>query len=220
MMKTADGGSHLHALLIGVDHYLPHTLPDGSSYGDLTGCCWDVQRVAVLLQTRFRVPDTQIRRLTSCHTEAIGVSDDPATAPTYRNMVAAFQAVAAGARAGDQIYIHYSGHGGRAATLFPQLKGADAIDEGLVPMDIGDPNARYLRDLELHYLLQDMVAKGLIVTLVLDCCHSGGIAHASHVKNRGIFAIDDTPRPSESLVASRQELVERWTPPPEGPITG
>ena len=33
---------------------------------------------------------------------------------------------------------------------------------------------RYLRDLELATLLQEMVDKGLYTTLVLVCCHSGG----------------------------------------------
>jgi Caspase domain len=71
--------------------------------------------------------------------------------------------------------IHYSGHGGRAPTMFRSLKGANGLDEALVPTDIGNSEARYLRDLELARLLNGMVDKGLIVTVVLDSCHCGGI---------------------------------------------
>jgi hypothetical protein len=75
---------------------------------------------------------------------------------------------------GDFVYIHYSGHGARTTTIFADLKKeTDDIDEALVPCDI-NMGGKYLRDYELGALLENLVAKGLIVTLVLDCCHSGG----------------------------------------------
>ena len=110
------------------------------------------------------------------------------------------------------MYIHYSGHGGRAVTNYPQLKGQRGIDEALVPTDIGKPTSRYLRDLELAALLQTMVDKGLVVTVVLDSCHSGGTTRAGDSAIRGADreTVDTTPRPTESLVASAEDLVETW----------
>jgi hypothetical protein len=59
---------------------------------------------------------------------------------------------------GDRVYIHYSGHGGRTRTAFRDLKGEDGLDEGLVPYNIAhDPDARYVRDIEIAHLLKAMV---------------------------------------------------------------
>jgi hypothetical protein len=59
--------------------------------------------------------------------------------------------------------------------------------------------------------MQKMVDKGLIVTLVLDSCHSGGAARNDQDKGvRGVDIIDMTPRPTDSLVASMEELIQNW----------
>jgi hypothetical protein len=88
--------------------------------------------------------------------------------------VAAFKKLTPKVQPGNQVYIHYSGHGGRASTAFPERKGANGLDEALAPTDIGNSEARYLRDIELAHLLKAMVDIGLPVTIVLDSCHSGG----------------------------------------------
>ncbi|HEY9812460.1 MAG TPA: caspase family protein, partial [Candidatus Sericytochromatia bacterium] len=109
--------------------------------------------------------------------------------------------------------IHYSGHGGRAATIYPNQKGEDGVDESLVPTDIGNSEARYLRDLELAQLLQDMVDKGLVVTVALDSCHSGGSTRAgvdADIRGANNNIVDTTPRPTESLVATPDKLAQTW----------
>ena len=130
-------------------------------------------------------------------------------------MVNAFQELTNKVSAGDQVYIQYSGHGGRTTTMFPGPKGVDAFDEGLVPPDIGkpgDPNARYLRDVELHYLIQALVEKDVRLTVVFDCCHSGGVTrNAGGAVKRGISAPDLSPPPSDSAVGALPDLVSRWS---------
>ncbi|KAF9781451.1 hypothetical protein IL306_013447 [Fusarium sp. DS 682] len=88
---------------------------------------------------------------------------------------------------GDLVYVHFSGHGARATTVFQDLRttgnaaaSGKAVpvspvteDQSLVPCDILYGGS-YLRDLELAVLLQALVEKGLVVTVVLDCCHAGG----------------------------------------------
>ena len=201
----------LHALLMGADGYLRNRLPDGSSYPPLSGCVRDVARVEAFLCERLGLSVERILRLSASH---VGGEEPPEPRdqwPTYENMVAAFRRVAETARPGDHVYIHYSGHGGRTRTRFPELKGPDGLDECLVPVDIGTPTARYLRDIELAYLLRLMVDKGLLVTIVLDSCHSGGATRGGgHVRVRGLGVVDTTSRPSESLVASDEALAGAW----------
>ena len=116
----------------------------------------------------------------------------------------------------DGVYVHYSGHGGRTPTSIPKVKGVQALDESLVPIDIGDPKAQYLRDHELARLLKDMVEKGLNVTIVLDSCHSGGATRGvrsavADVAVRGVDFIDRTPRPTASLVAPLRDERHRYS---------
>ncbi|KAH7109973.1 caspase domain-containing protein [Dactylonectria macrodidyma] len=93
--------------------------------------------------------------------------------PTYENMVRALANTSRYAR-GDLVYIHFSGHGGQASTVFNWLKAKnDRIDHSLLPTDIAI-TGKYLRDIELGALLQGIVDVGCVLTVVLDCCHSGG----------------------------------------------
>lgn len=203
--------SKLYALLIGINHYLPNTLSDGSSsYQSLEGCVRDITAVENFLKSTLHVPDRHILKL-QASTGINGPPEAPEYWPTYENMVAAFHKITEKAQAGDQVYIHYSGHGGRAATHFPELKGEHGVDEALVPMDIGHATARYLRDVEMAKILKRMVEKGLIVTVVLDSCHSGSATRGvSKDRVRGLNAIDTTPRLKHSLVASPESLVATW----------
>jgi hypothetical protein len=126
-------------------------------------------------------------------------------------MVNAFKKITQAAAPDDQVYVHYSGHGGRSPTILPKIKGAKALDESLVPIDIGNSAARYLRDVEVAKLLRAMVAKGLEVTAVFDCCHSGGLSRGparadTNMAVRGVEFVDTTPRPTDSLVGTPEEL--------------
>lgn len=206
---------HIHALLIGIDCYLPNRLPDGSQYSSLGGCVRDIAHVEHFLHSKLGVPDKHILKLTSKDTGAKEPAEPKETWPTYENMVAAFRKLREMAEPGDQVYIHYSGHGGRARTAYADKKGEGGVDEALVPLDIGKSEAQYLRDLELAYLLKKMVDKGLLVTIVLDSCHAGGATRGGgtgpgRVRVRGLSSIDTTPRPTKSLVASDEELLATW----------
>lgn len=212
MSNQSDLIPKFYALLIGIDRYLPNQLPHGGSYESLHGCVRDIDRVEALLKNMLKVPEAGIFKLVASHVH--GSTQPSEQLPTYENMVTKFKELTKIAQPGDRVYIHYSGHGGRSVTAYPDLKGKNAIDESLVPMDIGNPQARYLRDLELAKLLQSMVDKRLVVTLVLDSCHSGGATRGG-VENasvRGLSKniVDTTPRPTESLVASTEELIQNW----------
>lgn len=212
-------GANFHALLIGIDCYLPNKLPEGASYKNLNGCVRDINHVEAFLKNTLKLPESQIMKLTASNAEGLNEpSESKDLWPTYENIVGKFNELIEKAQPQDQVYIHYSGHGGRAATIFPEIKGEKGIDEGLVPVDIGNSNARYLRDLEIAALLQKMADKQLVVTLVLDSCHSGGLTRSGDSDFRGadMNTVDTTPRPIESLVTSSLELAEIWQALTEG----
>jgi hypothetical protein len=173
----------------------------------------DITLVEAFLKRQFNLPSERIYKLTASNVDGSSEpSESPEQLPTYENIVRKLQEITEKAQPQDQVYIHYSGHGGRAVTNYPQSKGTKGIDEVLVPTDIGKPTSRYLRDVELAALLQTMVDKGLVVTVVLDSCHSGGTTRAGDSAIRGADreTVDTTPRPTESLVASAEDLAKTW----------
>lgn len=210
MAEQTNRTPKFYALLIGIDHYLPNQLSDGTYYKNLSGCVRDINRVADYLLNTLKVPSQQILRLTAPNPDAPTTSEIKDPLPTYENIVAKFKEITEIAQPEEQVYIHYSGHGGRAATIYPELRGADQVDEALVPMDISNSEARYFRDVEFATLLKRMTDKGLVVTVVLDSCHSGGQTRGDS-DIRGLEGeADKTSRSTESLVASREELSQNW----------
>jgi len=208
---------NLYALLIGINCYLSHRLSDGTYYDNLQGAVNDINAVEAFLKTRFNVPENHIWKLTASNPNPVLKQpvEPPEQWPTYENIVTNFKALTATAQLGDRVYIHYSGHGGRSKTAYPDIKGEEGVDESLIPVNIGQsdnsgqPINRYLRDIELAFLLKQMVDKNIIVTVVFDSCHSGG-ATRGDAKVRGNDVIDKTPQVTESLVASPEELIENW----------
>ncbi len=198
----------MHALLIGIDGYKPNRL-----YKNLKGAVRDINLVETFLKQTLQIPPERIRKLTSPNQEDTTLLEARSAQeqPTYENIVNAFKEITEIAQPGEQVYIHYSGHGGRATTVYPTLKqGSKQQDEGIVPMDIGNTEeGRYLRDVEMTTLLKRMTDKGLIVTVILDSCHSGGATRGdAEIRSGG--QTDTLNRTGESLVANREELERNW----------
>jgi hypothetical protein len=201
--------SDLHALLIGIDHYEPNPY-----YKSLQGAVRDIDKVGDYLEKSLQIPAARIKRLTSPLPDTNSLADVRSARkevpPTYRNIVDAFKSITENANGGDLVYIHYSGHGGRVQTIFPDLKGAGQFDEGLVPMDVGN-DGYYLRDVEMTTLLKRMTDKGLIVTVVFDSCHSGGATRGDgEIRGSRDGGADTKDRPADSAVASWDELMANW----------
>src|SRR5512139_1951705 len=106
--------SSLYALLIGIDCYLPNQLPGGYYYPSLGGCVRDIKHVEAFLVSRLGMTPERILKLTASPGDGKQPAEPREQWPTYENMVAKFKQLLAIANAGDQVYIHYSGHGGRA----------------------------------------------------------------------------------------------------------
>jgi hypothetical protein len=210
-----------HALLIGVDLYQYIWPP-------LSGCVGDVEALAKLLVTQLQTPPDRVIKLTAGHTG----KEKPEELATRDNIVAALRRLAAEAGPGEQVYVHYSGHGMRNdGTVLPGYE-ADGRDEAIAPTDTGyqDPAAYYLLDKELGWLIRQITDKGAFVTVVLDCCHSASgtrnleqevpVRHGrrrpeDQAAGRGWEGGDPRPRPDATLVAPLAEL-RAVIAPPEG----
>lgn len=205
----------IYALLIGIDGYKP-----AKSYANLKGCVRDIEFVADYLDKTLKLPPERVWMLTSRNPDVTDLSEVRASEklPTYENIVDAFKEVTETAQPGELVYFHYSGHGCKAATLYPDLKGAGQADEGIVPMDIDAEGGRYLRDVEIATLLKRMTDKGLVVTVIFDSCHSGDVTRGD-TAIRGSVGLDTTIRTADStdsLVAKPHELVNNWRELTEG----
>ena len=203
MTDKSEQTPNIYALLIGIDGYKPNRL-----YKNLKGCVRDINLVGSYLLDTLKFPSERVFKLTSPNPEVPETIETKDVLPTYENIVAKFDAITAIAQPGEQVYVYYSGHGGQATTIYPEAKGADKYDEGIVPMDIGD-GGRYLLDVELVTLLKRMTDKELIVTLIMDSCHSGGETRGDGAIRSGDQA-DTKPPNKKSLVAEDEELIANW----------
>lgn len=156
-----------YAILIGIDTYQEKPLQ---------GSVRDVQNVKQFLE---RLPEpVQIHLLTPTESEDPASStptQDSTAWPTYKNVTSAIEQVTLKANAGDYVYIHFSGHGTRGVPQ-SQFSNHSTGDLALVLLD-GTPenNVRYLWGPTLAIALKAMVDKGLVVSLVLDCCFSASV---------------------------------------------
>jgi hypothetical protein len=154
----------LVALLVGVDRYKNASVPN------LRGCVADVRAMHTFLTTRLRIPEASIQLLTSDGEE------QPDQRATRQKILAAWDRLIEQVDEGDQIFFHYSGHGAQARSIDPNE--ADGYDETLVPYDSRDVDEEGqpvydILDKELGALIDKAEAKGAVVTVFLDCCHSG-----------------------------------------------
>jgi Caspase domain/Domain of unknown function (DUF4384) len=85
---------------------------------------------------------------------------------TYDGMVKAFDELESRVADNDQVFIYYSGHGGRQLVHDPEERCA----ESLVTVD-----RRGFVDAELEARLKRLSAKAQKLVVFLDACHSGGV---------------------------------------------
>lgn len=203
-------------LLIGIDYY-----PANPCCGSLYGAVADVEAMHSYLIGRG-VPSSHIRCLLSPHAEDDAPADAPRLQgdglPTRRAIVEAISDLGQrAAQEGTRIFIHYSGHGGRAKTWLPRVKGSEGFDEGLLTCDLDGETPGFLRDVELTWLFDSITRNGVAITVVWDACHSGGLvrSNSSRVRRRSAHSPLGGPSSGDSLggspaSATLLELEQTW----------
>jgi hypothetical protein len=138
------------ALLVGINKY---KLPGA----DLQGCVNDVSNIRDILLKFFGFNVKEIRVLVDSRATKKGILDRLAW-------------LVKGARSGDRLLFHFSGHGSQIRDRDgDELK--DNLDEILCPHDM-DWDGTYIVDDELKALFSGL-PKGVNLEVLLDCCHSG-----------------------------------------------
>ena len=154
----------LHAVLIGIDAYPPPN--------QLAGCVNDIDAVERLLTTPpgIGLPQEQIQvhRLWLPARDSGGSQPTDEQLPTRDNILKMLQGLAdSDLQKDDRVLIYYSGHG-----YAKQAPGSNAWVESLVASSRTRPVMIY--DFEVNKLIGQIAAKTDHLTVILDCCHSGG----------------------------------------------
>lgn len=220
MANTTDTATSHWAVVIGINYYRKGKC--------LKGSVRDAERIKQYLEAGAKHVDIAIFTAMTPSDPSYGrPMEKPELWPTRANVVSSLKRVLHTANPGDFVYVHYSGHGTR--TPRPAQSGHSNTGElALVLFEDDEIGRSYLRGIHLAGLLQKMVAKGLLVTLVLDCCFSGSAVRNSDWYGFDIRSIDysevdvtDTQENDESLfnVASTlrdSRIEEGWLIKPNG----
>lgn len=155
------------AVLIGVNFH-------GNQVKGLKGAVADVQAMEQYLRARGI---QQIEILTSDASpdpKSKLPKEAPSQWPTFENVTASMERIIRMSKRGDFVYIHFSGHGTQTRATSSEYSHKETGDLALVLFH-EDYGVRYLRGIEFAKLLERMVAQGLSITIVLDCCFSGSV---------------------------------------------
>jgi hypothetical protein len=134
--------------------------------GELRGCINDVKNIKAFLCDNYHIDEILV--LTDDQ-------KDPSKIPTRANILAGFRWLKKGAQSGDSLILHYSGHGGSVKDTDGDEE--DGMDETLIPVDYA--TAGQIVDDEIHELLCQGLPKGVRLTAIMDCCHSGSVLVSS-----------------------------------------
>lgn len=199
--------TQIYALLVGIDRYAAGRVPN------LRGCVADVQGTYNLLTAQFAIPAAQIRLLTASRAGG----EAPEQLPTRANIINAWRTHLGQAGPGDQVFVHYSGHGSQARSTDPNEP--DGYDETIVAHDSRTPGVYDILDKELGLLVQEIEERGAQVAIVLDCCHAGSGTRVAW--NEAWPAVrrcrpDDRLRPPESVLDGADASAAPRAPTPSG----
>jgi hypothetical protein len=184
-MSEADTGTNYWAVLIGINFYVKDT--------PLQGCLRDVECIKQYLESLSTPLNIdKFTASTPSEPNSRHPAETPDSWPTFENVTRSLKKIISAAKPGNFVYIHYSGHGAQTKATSSEYCNKNTGDLALVLFD-DVHGSRYLRGLELAYLLNEMVNKGLFVTLVLDCCFSGSVVRHSVPNGAGIRATDYDP---------------------------
>ncbi|KAL2270738.1 hypothetical protein VTJ83DRAFT_109 [Remersonia thermophila] len=151
------------ALLIGINYF--------GQKGELRGCLNDVKNVSQFLIDYRGYKREDMVILTD--------DQDGAGRPTRANILRAMQWLVDGAQPNDALFLHFSGHGGRAED--EDGDEDDGYDEVIYPVDF--ETAGHIVDDEIHHYVVRPLQPGVRLTALFDSCHSGSVLDLPYIYN-------------------------------------
>lgn len=143
-------GVFMRALLVGINY-------TDTQY-ELAGCINDVKNMSDQLKIFFpALTDIQL------------ITDETTTKPSKLNIIAAIRALVTGLKPGENVYFHYSGHGGHLVDK--NGDEATGYDSCIYPCAGG--TLETISDDELRAEIAAKIPVGSKCLVVLDSCHSG-----------------------------------------------
>lgn len=150
------------ALLIGINYI--------GSDNALNGCIKDVENISNILTTLYNYKPENIMILTD--------DQHGSHKPTRKNIISNINKYVSLTKSGDELFVHYSGHGTQVA----DLNGDEALnpdapgqDDALCPCDFDDydGDSGFILDDLLKEILVNKIPVGAKLRAFFDCCHSG-----------------------------------------------
>jgi hypothetical protein len=141
-------------LLIGINY-----IDDPSN--KLNGCINDVKNIKSHI-SKYYPNCKNYRCLTDDNTDAT-------LKPSRKNIIDGINWLVSDLKKGENVYFHYSGHGG----LMRDLNGDEKTGQDSCIYPICDGKIEFILDDELKMLLANKIPQGCKCFVVLDCCHSG-----------------------------------------------
>ncbi|GLA09592.1 hypothetical protein AnigIFM60653_011923 [Aspergillus niger] len=114
----------------------------------------------------------------------------------------------------DCVFIYYTGHGGIVKVDDTSTTTPPFEFQFLVPIDYGISNddIRAIVDVELSHYLRDLTAITENVTVLLDCCHSSGLARDGdlHIPGLEVKGLDPVVLKSPSYEGLRSHIKSQY----------
>lgn len=157
------------ALIIGINTYKPplSEAPDNSnrrSWSNLDGCVNDASAMKDLAISKYGFTEAN---MTTLYNEQA----------TRERIISELKNLINVSKAGDIVFIYYAGHGSQVKNSLS--KEADKKDETMVPADAWKKGVADIRDKELASYFNQLLDKGVLLTVIMDSCHSGSIGRGN-----------------------------------------
>lgn len=128
---------------------------------DLKGAVNDARAMQAILINRFQFNPDQIDTLIN-------------RMATREAIIESLKKLLERSKANDYVVIFYAGHGSQVKNSLS--KESDQKDETIVPSDAWKAGVKDIRDKELSTLYNQFLDKGIRLTVIMDCCHSGSLS--------------------------------------------